>query len=255
MKWRPSENCSSTKVWCWFRNQPLDRQRHERIGAIIAEIVREGDQVFISNINPDDVFKNERLAYHYDNYYSPHPHVVVSLQAIDVTPGASTTRFANTVRTFAAMTADLQSELRGYEVLNILTSSNSGRNYLRDQPKLDGCVWPQRVWPMIARHPTTGEPFIAAMENLTDSVVGKDFEDSEAILASVFGAIYSPSQIYEHQWADGDVIFWDNFPVQHGRPEVAACERRVLRRVSIGGKGFFEMHGEVARQLSRYAAQ
>jgi taurine dioxygenase len=65
-------------------------------------------------------------------------------------------------------------------------------------------------------------------------VVGAERDEGRALLDELFAHLYSDRYRYEHRWAVGDLVLWDNLAVQHARPSVADPEPRILRRVTMG---------------------
>ena len=41
-------------------------------------------------------------------------------------------------------------------------------------------------------------------------------DHSEALLRELFGCLYSPANVFEHRWEDGDLVIGDNIALQHG---------------------------------------
>jgi len=227
------------------RGQKLPREAHVRIGGYIGRVITSGDLQSLSNTAPDDPFKDIPLAFHSDNFYSPDPHVALSLHALDVTPDSTATRFANACRAVAALPPGLRRRLEDKQVRISFADHCDGANWRREELLVPECNWPRRHWPVIGKHPVTGREFIAANYNGTDRIAGMDRDDYVALLEELFAVLYAPENILEHQWRNGDVIFWDNYAVQHGRARVPAGIRRVLGRCAVGGTGFADMHPDV----------
>jgi alpha-ketoglutarate-dependent taurine dioxygenase len=102
------------------------------------------------------------------------------------------------------------------------------------------------VHPLAPPHPESGSRYLYAPEMMTDSIVGLDEADSEAIIAEVFAALYGPGQVLEHRWALGDFVLWHNTRVAHARGDVARVARRVLQRVTLGTKGYLDLYPHLA---------
>jgi len=69
-------------------------------------------------------------------------------------------------------------------------------------------------------------------EALALRVEGLPEGESRALLEELLEHLYRPEHIYQHCWQPGDFIFWDNWALQHARPEVSV--NRTLRRVATG---------------------
>jgi alpha-ketoglutarate-dependent taurine dioxygenase len=66
----------------------------------------------------------------------------------------------------------------------------------------------------------------------TDRIEGLPEAEGRALLEELLEHLYQPEHIYEHDWRSGDLLFWDNWALQHARPEPP--RNRTLRRVAIG---------------------
>jgi hypothetical protein len=51
-------------------------------------------------------------------------------------------------------------------------------------------------------------------------------------LQALFALLYRPDNVYEHHWREGDLVFWDNLALQHGRPPLTQPGERTLRRMA-----------------------
>ena len=81
----------------------------------------------------------------------------------------------------------------------------------------DTYYYPRTVYPVLWRHPRTGEELIFANEHMSLQLEGIDKEQGEAIFGALFEILYDPQYVYEHCWKQGDLVIWDNLALQHGR--------------------------------------
>jgi taurine dioxygenase len=105
---------------------------------------------------------------------------------------------------------------------------------------------PSTAHALAPAHEASGSRSLFAPEMTTDSIVGLDSDESEALLAEVFGALYGPRQVLEHRWNMGDFVLWNNTRVVHARGDSSMIERRVLQRVTLGTKGYLDLYPELA---------
>ena len=88
------------------------------------------------------------------------------------------------------------------------------------------------VRPVILRHPRTGRTLLYVSQQATIEILGLSEDENEALLAELFGYLYEPSAIVEHEWRTGDLVVWDNIATQHGRGKVTLDgPERTLRKV------------------------
>jgi taurine dioxygenase len=182
------------------------------------------------------------LCFHSDYGYSPEPLQAISLHAIDVVDGETSTRFASGRRAYEQLDPDARSRADQVHALQVFGARLDRRNRRHE---LDP-VLPDTAHPLVWPHEPTGGRFLFAPEMTTDSIVGFSPGASERLLAAVFAAMYAPGNILEHRWCHGDFVVWSNTAVVHARGDVSKVGRRTLQRVTIGTKGYLDLYPELA---------
>ncbi len=64
---------------------------------------------------------------------------------------------------------------------------------------------------------------------------------SDQLLDEVFALLYAEHEIDEHRWNTGDLVVWDHFALQHARGDLRGISPRILQRVAVADKRFFEL--------------
>jgi taurine dioxygenase len=214
-----------------FRQQGiLTREEQSRVLALLGPITDDGDEVpVVSNSRPDGVLGADRLMFHSDHEYCPSPGLGISLHAIDVADGQTSTLFANGVAAYRRLNQVTKERLSGLTASHVLSTDYTvrDRNWILDQR------WPHAVHPVVMSHPDTGAPILYVTELQTFQILGLASEESDALLAELFAALYAPTNIYEHYWSTGDLVIWDNRALQHARKPVGDVPR-TLQRISLG---------------------
>ena len=85
-------------------------------------------------------------------------------------------------------------------------------------------------------HTPTGRKALYVNRLMTWSILGLSPEQSRETLSLLFEHQEKPEFVYEHVWAPGDVILWDNRSCLHARTDFDSSERRRLRRVTVLGE-------------------
>jgi taurine dioxygenase len=228
----------------------MDMEQQARAMSYLGPVLRTEDSMGeISRESPIGL-GGAALCFHSDYVYSPEPLLGISLHALDVVAGETSTRFASGRTALDALRSedlpeDLPEDLGGLSSLQVFGVALDRRNRLAEVATL-----PSTVHPLVWDHPGTGGRFLLAPEMTTDSIVGLSPADSEALVARLFAALYSPANVLEHRWQPGDTVIWNNVSVMHARGDYSATEHRVLQRVAIGTKGYFELYPEMAEELS-----
>jgi taurine dioxygenase len=180
------------------------------------------------------------LCFHSDYGYSPEPLQGISLLALDVVDGETSTRFAGGRRALASADADARARYEQMQTLQVFGARLDARNR---RAELDP-VLPSTVHPLV--HTDAHGGFLFAPQMTTDSIVGLPPAESEATIAAVFDALYGEGCVLEHRWTRGDFVLWNNVSVVHARGDVSQVGRRTLQRVTIGTKGYLDLYPELA---------
>jgi len=233
-----------------FRGQQLSGERQVEVlswfGPVLAE--KMGSFGYVSNVIAGAVVPEGGLSFHSDFAFTPDPLEGISLHAIVVPASGAPTRFADAVRVVDRLPVDLRARLERARILNVFDFGAPADGRMRVTDLAPGS--PSCVHDAIGRHRITGEPVVLAGEMHTDCVLGIGPDESEALLDELFAHLYAPDNVYEHEWAVGDLVIWDNLALQHGRPAFPDDEERTLQRVVLGTKGAAEIVPNLAELLA-----
>jgi taurine dioxygenase len=121
----------------------------------------------------------------------------------------------------------------------VVEQAYSTRRRLADlPPDVTFAEAPRTTQPVVNFDPLSGEPVLFVNSFYTSHIVDLPLDESEALLRALFERLRADDNVYEHAWAEGDLVIWDNFAVQHARPPFAGIgARRTLRRVSTTERG------------------
>lgn len=230
------------------RNQKLDRDGHRRVMSYLGPVPSDPrDQTAIISTDAKVGIQGSiKLAFHSDLAYNDEPDHAVSLHAVELTNGGSSTLFANAITTYAALPADLKSRIDGLMGLNVWVVDQTRRTRLSEISAND----PRTEHPIVGHHPVTGLPYLYVTEMQTDSLVGLAEDESEALLTEIKQYLYDPSHIYQHWWNVGDLLVWDNRAVQHARDDLSEVPGvRTLLRAVCNSRGFFEQNPQLNPDL------
>ena len=108
--------------------------------------------------------------------------------------------------------------------------------------------------PIISTHPDTGCNSIFLGRRHAAYVNGCTLEESEALLDELWALCTQPQFCYEHQWAKGDVVVWDNRCTVHRREPFDPTLRRVLYAAQVEGHRPFEAPNALSRPAHPRAA-
>ena len=202
--------------------------------AHFGEIVDEGGDgrryVYVSNAREDGVLAMGRqLVFHSDNVFTPNPLNITSLYGERIVGETAPTLFANAVRACALLDAATAERLADARALNL--SGFAGGSYRYRDAEVEA-HHPRAVHPVITRDTFAHTPALMVSEQQSDRILDWPPDDSESTLQSLFALLYRPDNVYEHHWREGDLVFWDNLALQHGRPPLSQPGERTLRRMA-----------------------
>ncbi len=222
-----------------FKGPRISRPRQIEIMSVLGPVLtpeQDYDVAVVSN-EPDGALGADPLLLHSDIFFGE-PYLGISLHALDVVPGKTSTIFASTTRAYRSLPERLKTRLDGIQALHVSPLNSAVRNRAADVPS----EFPRTVRDVAFEHPITGEKMLFLIEMGLDSLPALAEPDSESLIQELLPYLSAPSNVYEHWWENGDLLMWDNMKVLHGRPASASLSqgKRVLQRVALGERGISE---------------
>lgn len=237
-------------------SQELSDDEHVLLAGAFGRVLPQGPRVevnapapadppiitLVSNVEPGGGLGTSELAFHHDMAHVPTPLTGLSLHALSVGDGQTTTRFASGRLAYGHLPLELARRLEGLQALFVgnYTTLSDGAVLARAARDMLDPTWPCAVHPVVVPHPVTGEPCIYVNEMQTTAILGLAQHESDALLDTLFAHLYDAANIYEHKWRGNDLVVWDNLSLQHARRRVGEHSDRTLRRVVFGEKAPWE---------------
>ena len=150
------------------------------------------------------------------------------------------TLFADTAAAYDALPSATKHRLQGLKAIHRMTKgyeiekkkSAKGIAYTQDQQRQN----PDRVHPIVRRHPVTGRKCIYLNKLCVIGIEGMPEAESEPLLEELYAHCIQPQFVYRHQWRVGDLLMWDNCSAQH----LAVIDyelplRRLMHRTTLAG--------------------
>lgn len=239
-----------------------DQKRLVELFGPLADEFEDGSyESLVSNV--DGYLEDGRLLFHSDLTYSAHPYLYLSLYGQELIGPAAPTQFVGLASGYAALPGALRNRIAGLDNIHIAPwNVNGGLTKVRLDERIDDPLqhdydsiddYPRRRWPVVARHHRSGEPILFVSE-ANSHICGLSYPESEALLAEIFAHLYAPANLYVHQWRAHDLVVWDNYAVQHGRPRFAGRgATRTLRRIvsTEGGRSLPQIYQDGGSQIPR----
>jgi taurine dioxygenase len=195
------------------------------------------ENFLVSNVDEAGHLGTRELLWHNDVPYLPSPYHAGSLHALCVDRDAAGTRFASGFRALERLPGDLRRQVDGLKALHIRERVYDRPNLLTDLVEGDMCT----VHDVVRTEPSTGRKYLFVNQAWTPMIIGLTEAESSRLLAELFRHFYASAEIYEHGWAEGDLVLWNNLAVQHSRG-MAGDGVRTLRRVTITELGYADQY-------------
>ena len=250
-----------------FRNQLLSDDEHVDVLATFGRVSDErGDGVrhsFVSNVREGGLFGDWPLPFHQDyGTFQATLASVISLYGHELSGPSMPTMFASLVHGYRRLPAELREQVaRLTAVHSVDLTVDTGRVGFEKRARLlelpvypPEATHPRQTYPVLKPHPRTGAPMLFLSEMHTSHIEGLDSAHSEALVQRLFTHLYDPACLVTHDWAQGDLLIWDNVALQHGRRPVnrlAPDAQRTLRRIVICDKSTKEIFKNIRYNNSK----
>lgn len=203
-----------------------DRRTHESI-MLISNIREDGEP--IGSLPDGD------MMFHSDGQYDEHPYRYTMLYALEVPKSGGNTLFANLYKAFDSLPDKLKRDLANVEAQHGYYAGRHVTPEILDSLGI-GLVPDSYVHPVFTSHEETGRRVLYISRLLTTSLLGLPKAKGDDILDRLLDHVEKDEFVYEHKWAPGDFVIWDNRCLNHARTDFSGGERRLLRRTTVQGK-------------------
>ena len=193
--------------------------------------------MLISNIREDGkpigALPDGEMHFHTDQCHQERPAMASMLYALEVPLAGGNTLFANGYTAYETLPPEIKRRIDGRKALNAYDYETAAT---KRGTRLTQSV-PSYAHPVVRTHPATGRKALYVNRLMTVRIEGLPAQESDDLLAMLFGHQERREFIYEHVWRVGDLVIWDNRCTLHARTDFSPDERRLMRRVTIlGGK-------------------
>jgi alpha-ketoglutarate-dependent 2,4-dichlorophenoxyacetate dioxygenase len=222
--------------------QRLDGQLHSKTGTAALGLNRLGNDALVDISNLDeggDITRsdNRRRVYglgnrlwHTDASFQDPPGRYSMLSAKVIPPVGADTEYADMRAAYDALPAETKTRLEGLRVHHSIAYSRQTLGFEfspEEAGRLEGAVHPLvRVIPRSRRRSL----YLASHAS---RIVDWPLPEGRLLLRDLTEHATQPQFVYQHRWAVGDLVIWDNRATMHrARPFDDMTHRRELRRVT-----------------------
>jgi taurine dioxygenase len=197
---------------------------------------------YVSNILPDgtvDTFGHNKRAtgWHSDGSFLKPSYSFTTLYAVEAPKVGGPTLFCNTELAYERLPEDLKRRADAAIAVHALGSGPDGKSapsYQARQDRPD--LYPEVEKPVVQVHNETGRRALFLNPTHTSHIVGEDRDDPNSLYAQLVAHCIKPDFVYEHRWAQGDLVIWDQRNTMHrAGGGLGTGERRIMLRAVIRG--------------------
>ena len=202
------------------------------------------DVIPVSNaVGQGDYTGHGELSPHADHQWTPQPYFGSLLYAIELPEDGGQTSWFNTIKAYDALDKETQKHIDQLQLITYNPFARSQNNkgtggygdtpYYRfkDQPII-GHAYPH---PLVRTHPESGRKALWLNTRSEVELVNYEDQAGNALIQKLREHLLKPEFRYEHQWEEGDIVFWDNQATLHSRQPFPSDQRRLLKRISLAG--------------------
>ncbi|WP_419924808.1 TauD/TfdA dioxygenase family protein [Candidatus Poriferisocius sp.] len=195
-------------------------------------------EIFTVSLDPARATSAEYLRgtffWHIDGATDDVPNKATMLNALEAADEGGDTQFCNTYAAWEALAADEQDRCRHLRVLHSFETSQ--RLVYPDPTDEQVAFWrkrPSKVQPLAWTHRSGRTSLVLGAT--ADHVVDMDPTESLNLLYRLEEWATDQRFRYQHHWAAGDLVVWDNRGTMHRALPYTAASGRLMHRTTIVG--------------------
>lgn len=201
-----------------------------------AGVTEHPSVMLISNVRKDGqligALPDGKMYFHSDQCYLEEPCAATMLYAIEIPARGGNTLYSNTYKAYDTLPTDMKRRIEGRSAMNVYDYGNNPT--ARPSGEMGDVA--SHVHPIVRTHSVTGRKALYVNRLMSVYILDMLRDESDEILNFLFDYQEQPQFVYEHVWAPGDLILWDNRCTLHARTDFNPDERRMLRRIVILGE-------------------
>lgn len=175
---------------------------------------------------------------HSDHQWLKCPSSASLLYAIDIQENSAPTIWFDMVEAYKILDSETQAIINDLKIITYNPffrpfGSVSAKYVNRNEDIPIGDTFPH---PLVRSHPLTQEKILFMNIAYEIEFQKISFDKGNKLFNRLYHHILNLDCKYEHNWENGDLVFWDNRATIHYRPSFDSSVRRVLKRITISGE-------------------
>ena len=190
--------------------------------------------MMISNIRengePIGALPDGEMMYHHDMIHSEVPSKGTMLYSVEIPSKGGNTLFASGYAAYETLDPEIRKALEGKKALNHYNYGSVQKGDGKGTESFGECVHP-----VFRTHEDTKRKAVYVNRLMTVNILDMPEDESTELLANLFDHSEKREFVYEHEWALGDLLLWDNRCSTHARTDFPSTERRLMLRTTVRG--------------------
>lgn len=184
-------------------------------------------------------YLNLSWLWHTDSSFRDVPSKGSILHGIETTSAGGNTLFANMYAAYDDLAETVKKRIEDLYVIHdhdFIIKQSKELSAKQDKGSYDEL--PPVRHPLVQLHPFTRRHCLFLSPHTMDNIEGMAEVESRALLDKLIAHAIRPKYVYRHEWANDDVIMWDNRCTMHSvEPFDNITIRRIMHRVTLVGEG------------------
>ncbi len=173
--------------------------------------------------------------WHADMTYIETPPKGAILHALEVPVGQGDTHFANMVRAYEDLPAELKRAVEGRKAIHDAAHNSAGMLRKGYEEIDDPRKTPGAHHPLVREDPENGRRALFLGRRPHAYVIGMEPDESDDLLDRLWAHATQERYAWAHKWQPGDLLMWQNLWILHRRDGFDDNARRILHRTQIKG--------------------
>lgn len=185
--------------------------------------------------------------WHADETFRAAPPALTMLRSHVVPEYGGDTLFASMTAAYTGLSERMKKYIHGLTAQHdfkpwrpLFTSSEAHQAKLRELER----EWPNPAHPLVSLHPVSGRRVLNVNAQFTVKINGLKPDESEMILAYLYGRASVPEFQLRVKWSPNMVVIWDNRSTHHYAPHDYYPQRRSMSRITVEGELVRGVEGE-----------
>jgi taurine dioxygenase len=192
--------------------------------------------MLISNIRengePIGALPDGEMMFHHDMMHADEPHKATMLNAVEIPADGGNTLFASGYAAYETLPDNIREPLENRNAFHHYNYGSVQKGDDKGTP-----AFSESSHPVFRTHDDTGKKAVYVNRLMTEGVIDMEQAEADQLLSAVFDHSEKSDFVYEHKWAPGDILLWDNRCSMHARTDFPETERRLLLRTTVLGDG------------------